>query len=100
MKEKCTHETSIVLQDCNGFSILQCTWACGLQLIELHLDNHEVETFTAQDLARITAERDALNLLLWDISKCVEPDEDDIFLPVSSEIAKHIFDKVSAALKS
>jgi hypothetical protein len=33
--ETCTHDTSIVLQDFKGFSILRCTWACGLELIEL-----------------------------------------------------------------
>jgi predicted nucleic acid-binding Zn ribbon protein len=64
MNEKCTHKTSIILQDCDGFSVLKCTWVCGLTLIELHLDNNQVQTFTAAELAALKAENAKLRKAL------------------------------------
>jgi hypothetical protein len=57
---KCTHETSIVISDCTGFSLLRCTWGCGQDLIQLDLGNHTVVTYTASDIAALRAEVDGL----------------------------------------
>jgi hypothetical protein len=83
MSEKCTHETSIVLKDTEGVSLLHCTWGCGRVLFQIGQGNGLVKTFTSDELSAELARLQAIEQAAREVDRILEVagegDEDDMY---------------------